>query len=374
LVLGLIFIALPARADWTTAQRLTWTSSYSYNPAIAMDSTYFLHVVWADYSPGTGEIYYKRSTTGGMSWSPAERLTWTSSTSDHPSVAVDSSNNVHVVWEDYASGNWEIYHKKSTNGGATWTASQRLTWSPGNTLLPVLTADSTGNLHLAWQQNETPGEIEVYYKQSTDAGATWSTSQRLTWTSGWSTSPALAVSASGVLHLVWNDSTSGNVEVYYKKSTDGGAAWTASQRITWMMGLTASPAIAVSPSGQVNVVWEDTLREGEIYYKKSTTGGVSWTTTKRLTWTSGLSQQPFLATDLAGTLYVVWGDNSPGNLELYGKKSTDAGTTWTTSQRLTWTSAESLTPGFVADSLGDFNIVWSDNLPGNFEIYFKKGK
>ena len=64
-------------------------------------------------------------------WTPAKRLTWNSGDSRLPAIAVDSSGNLHVVWQDDTPGNSEIYYKKSTDGGATWTTSQRLTWNSG---------------------------------------------------------------------------------------------------------------------------------------------------------------------------------------------------------------------------------------------------
>jgi hypothetical protein len=88
--LGLFFFTPLAQADWTTAQRLTWTSEVSYNAAIAVDSNDAIHVVWEDYTPGDGEIYYKKSTDGGTAWSAAQRLTWTLGNSESPAMAIDS--------------------------------------------------------------------------------------------------------------------------------------------------------------------------------------------------------------------------------------------------------------------------------------------
>jgi len=44
--------------------------------------------------------------------------------------------------------------------------------------------------------------------------------KRLTYTSGFSGSPAIAVQSANKLHVVWEDNTTGNFELYYKKSTD----------------------------------------------------------------------------------------------------------------------------------------------------------
>jgi hypothetical protein len=74
------------------------------------------------------------------------------------------------------------------------------------------------------------------------AQADWTASQRITWTSGYSESPVIAVDPSGNLHVVWKDSTPGNDEIYYKKSTDGGASWSTSQRLTWSPGSSYGPA------------------------------------------------------------------------------------------------------------------------------------
>ncbi len=54
------------------------------------------------------------------------------------------------------------------------------------------------------------------YKGSTDEGATWSAAQRLTWTSGWSYFPAIAIDSSNTIHVVWYDDSLGNYEIYYK--------------------------------------------------------------------------------------------------------------------------------------------------------------
>ena len=48
-------------------------------------------------------------------WSPAKRLTWTSGDTLSPVIAADSLGNLHVVWRDSMSGNLEIYYKKYIN-------------------------------------------------------------------------------------------------------------------------------------------------------------------------------------------------------------------------------------------------------------------
>jgi hypothetical protein len=62
LAIGLCLFAQVAQADWTVARRLTVMSGDSRTPAIAIDSSGNLHIVWHDDTPGNYEIYYKKGT------------------------------------------------------------------------------------------------------------------------------------------------------------------------------------------------------------------------------------------------------------------------------------------------------------------------
>ena len=372
LAIGLIFFAQAARADWTANKRLTWTASYTYHPAIVIDPSYYLHVVCDDYTPGNWEIYYKKSTNSGTDWT-TKRLTWSSTGSAYPAIAIDESQNIQVVYEDHQPGPWQIYHKRSTNGGGAWSAAKRLTWTTGQALLPALAVDSSGVLHMVWQ-DDVSGNSEIYYKQSNDEGETWTVSKRLTWNSGASSSPALAVDSSDNLHLVWSDGSSGSVEICYRKSADGGTTWTATKRITWMSSIELRPKIAVDASDNPHVVWENPLPgNGDIYYKMSADGGTTWGANQRLTWTAGTAHEPSIGIALSGKIWVVWKDTAPGNSELFYRNSTDGGANWSLGQRITQTAGDSRDQAFAINSVGELNLVWSDDTPGNYELYFKKG-
>ncbi len=308
-------------STWGPNQRLTSNSGTSLSPAIAVDGLDNIHVVWTDNTPGNDEICYKKSTNGGSIWAPSRRLTWTPGGSINPAIAIDTSGTLNVVWNDATPGNWEVYFKKSTNEGSTWTPTQRLTFTSGLSYNEAIAVDPSGNLHVLWS-SDAPGNEEIYYKRSTDGGSSWTPSQRLTWNSGWSRGSVIAADVSGNIHAVWADVTPGNWEIYYKKSMDGGSTWTPNQRLTWNSGYSGSPAIAVDASGNLHLAWnDDTSYNWEIYYKSSTTGGASWTTSQRVTWNSGYSGDPAIAVDGLYYIHVVWTDDTPGGYEIYYKRN-----------------------------------------------------
>jgi len=286
-------------------------------------------------------------------------------------MAFSSPGNLHVVWNDNTPGNSEIFYKKSTDGGATWSADQRLTWSSGDSSHPAIAVDSFGHIHLFWFDN-TPGNYEIYYKKSADGGATWASNRRITWTPGTSERPDIAVDPSDNFHVVWQDNAPGNMEIYYVNSTDGGATLTRRQRLTWTAG-ESEMATALASDGTVHVVWyDDTSGNREIYHKKTMDLGESWTKSRRLTWNSGQSYCPSMSADSSGGLHLVWVDSSPGNFEIYYRKTTDGGTNWSVAQRLTWNIGDSDIPAIAVDPSDNLHVVWIDSTPGNLEIYYRK--
>jgi hypothetical protein len=370
----ILFLFAPAvQADWTPAKRLTWTPAYAFEPAIAVDSTDAIHVVWSENQVGNSEIYYKKSPDGGTTWNALKRLTWTSGNSFNPSMAIDSGDIIHIVWGDWTPGEEQIYTKKSTDGGKTWSAAKRLTWTSGESLRPAITADSGDGIHVVWFNNLSTS-AEVYYKGSTDGGASWSAAQRLTWTGGYSKFPALVADSSNTIHVVWQNFILDPPEIYYKRSTNSGADWSVLKRLTWTSGISSSPAIAADSGGAIHVVWfDDTPGLEKIYYRRSPDGGASWDTVKRLAWTSGESSYPAIAVDSGDAIHVAWHDDAPGNQEIYYKKSTDGGTTWSSALRLSWLSGYSNYAAIATDSARTVHLVWKDDTPGNIEIYYKSG-
>jgi hypothetical protein len=288
--------------------------------AIAVDLSDRIHVIWEDATPGDYEVYYKKSTDGGETWSPTQRLTWMSGQSRGVKTAVDSAGYLHVAWCDDTPGDCEIYHKKSTDGGSHWSSAKRLTWTTGFSAWPAITACPTGDVHIVWSDDPS-GSEQLYHKKSPDSGESWSPLKRLTWVSSDLVSQGLVADPSSCLHLIWGGNAAGNYEIYYKRSKDGGETWTAAERLTWTSESSTCPAMAADPSGPLCVVWADNTPENwEIYYKRSTNGGVDWTAAQRLTWGSGYSYSPALVVDDSGLVHLVRDDSGSPQAEIYYKR------------------------------------------------------
>jgi hypothetical protein len=361
-------------AQWQPDVRLTnapgesWTTNNNAR-SIASNGD-VLHVVWWDYRDGNWEIYYKRSTDGGISWGNDTRLTNNFASSENPSVSV-SGSIVHIVWSDDREGqfvNHELYYKRSIDGGVSWGPDTRLTNAPFDSYSPSV--ELSGQvLHVVWD-DKRDGNDEIYYKRSTDGGVNWGADTRLTNDAAFSWFPSVSVSGQ-VVHVVWYDFRDDPTgEIYYKRSTDGGVSWGADTRLTNNSSTSWFPSVSVSGSF-VHVVWHD-YRDGnsEIYYKRSTDGGTSWGADTRLTNNPAFSEISSISAS-GSAVHVAWHDSRDGSFEIYYKLSTDGGTSWGADTRLTNNITDSEFPS-IAISGSVVNIVWTDYRDTDTEIYYKR--
>jgi len=357
-------------AQWELDVRLTnfANSSYtSFNNAWNVASGgNIVHTVWWDnrLDPINYEIYYKRSTNAGLSWGADVRLTNNTGDSQYPSVSV-SGSVVHVAWQDSRNGNFEIYYKRSTDGGLSWGADVRLTNASFESWQPSVTVAGS-DVHIAWQDRRDLDD-EIYYKRSTDEGVSWGADVRLTNNAAVSAIPSVSVSGL-YIHVAWDDTRDGNAEIYYKRSTDGGESWGADTRLTNNSASSTSACVAVSDS-VVHVAWQDRRDEWEIYYKRSSDGGVSWGPDIRLTNNAAGSWYPSLAVS-GSVVHLVWQDGMDGNDEIYYKRSADKGLSWDSVTRLTFNTSGSWNPS-VSVSGSVVHVVWNDYRIGS-EIWYKR--
>ena len=371
-IVVIIFTANLTQAQWGADVRLTNDTAASvltFSRAMGIASNGdSIHVVWHDERDGNFEIYYKRSIDGGLSWGTDTRLTNVDSISSNPAISI-SGSIIHIVWNDKRDGNGEIYYKRSADGGASWGGDIRLTNATATSYCPSI-AVSGSNVHISWTDLRN-GNYEIYYKFSTDGGISWGNETRITNYAAMSYNTSISVSGSNV-HIIWEDKRNGNGEIYHKRSTDGGLNWGTDTRLTNNSSHSNLPTSAVSGSN-LYVVWDD-YRNGnwEIYFKHSTDGGLTWGADKRLTNSYGSSVWPKVAVS-GSIVHIAWQDNRNGNDEIFYMYSMDGGLSWSSDTLLVNNSATMSEKPSITLSGSAVHLIWQDKRDGpNGEIYYKR--
>ena len=228
-----------------------------------------LFVCYANFGAAPNELRATRSFDGGLTWE-ATQIVGTSG--NGCGYAHTSPTNVVLGWLRGGA----IYAHRSTDGGANWGPATFVGAAPFTqagdqraAALPSFASDpARGRLYAVWPANDGLGTWDVRSSRSTDGGATWSAAvtvndvrtgrQFMAWAD---------VGADGTVHVAWYDERSGLMAVRYSNSTDLGATWLPSLRVTdteWPTAFFIGDYIAldVDLDGNVNVGWCD-RRTGE---------------------------------------------------------------------------------------------------------------
>ena len=365
IALCIFFVCSKGFSQWQPETQLTNNPSSSLTTLNSVASSgNTVHTVWSDNRDGNTEIYYKRSTDAGITWGTDTRLTNASDYSLRPSITV-SGVTVHVVWYDNRDGNTEIYYKRSTDAGSSWSADTRLTVNTDISQDPSLAVSGT-TVYVVWIDLRNAG-FDLFLKKSTDNGVNWGPDTPLSSNGGpGEYTPVISVSGS-IVHVAWQDNRNSSTgEVYYKRSADNGVNFGPDIRLT--NDPASSNYVSISSTGtNVNIVWLDTRTgQSEIFYKRSTDSGASWGTDTRLTMNGFSSGNPSVSS-AGSNIHVVYS----GNSGIYYKRSTDGGNTWSSDLRLSDIVSFARDPS-IAISGSAIHVIWHDARSSDEEVYYER--
>jgi Bacterial pre-peptidase C-terminal domain len=259
-----VFDGTVSGTQTNTDKQMQWIDHSASSPY--KDQNY---VIWHAGAP----CYMNRRTTSGWGTPIKVSLTETTGTAIGSDVKTNSAGDVFGFWPD--TGSRGIYIVKSTNGGASYSTPTRIvttydsydigvpafnnrrvliyvsggTYRNGTTNnVYALWADLSGDTGCTTASNE-PGasasstcKTRIWFSRSTDGGATWSARARINNQSGLNDqfNPFLAVDeTNGHLGAMYydtvNDAGRKKVDIYFQLSTDAGVTWQAPVKVTSAM-------------------------------------------------------------------------------------------------------------------------------------------
>jgi len=219
-----------------------------------------LYLVWTDFGFSGIPIRAIRSTNGGVTWSAPVTLN-TPGQVQGAWPAVAPNGDVFVAWLRTSGTNISVEVSRSTNGGVSYTAvtsplvdgvrplESAATATCGRAALhgniryqafPQIAVDGNGVLHVVYSQDpdtfDSGDVVNVYYRRSTNSGASWSTPLQLNdVATGDQYFPTIQVNGS-TLVAGWydrrNDGANLRQDYYKRTSSDGGLTWGSNIRVT----------------------------------------------------------------------------------------------------------------------------------------------
>jgi photosystem II stability/assembly factor-like uncharacterized protein len=206
---------------------------------------------------------YVREAESRDGWSAPQALPAPSDIGASPSIAVDPRNGMlyvlYAVSYNEARG---AYLVTSADAGATWSAPVRVFDAEAERWVGVdqtrLTFDPVSDvLHAAFLRSgvSNAGRRMLYYTRSTDGGARWSALVEIA--KGELAAPRLIATRSGLVMLAWRE-TRPAIEapqtpfaLWTAFSPDGGLNWSEARRPAGFETVSGEPALTAADSGQI---------------------------------------------------------------------------------------------------------------------------
>jgi len=306
--------------DWSPEMMLTWNSETDANPSVAQASDGKVWVVWHSYRSGNADIFYKVYDPSKVHpWSSEKNLTTDTNDDISPSVMLANDGKIWVVWSTGRTGNYEIYYKTTSNNGATWSQEQNLTTNPKEDECPSIMQTADGTIWLVWSANRT-GNFDIYYKTSQDNGATWATDKSLNYPETNDRNPSITEAADGKIWFVWVRDKNRNLNIWYKTYNATSNSWSATTQVTQDSGdiLNSNPSVMQANDGKIWIVWDSDKVGGQadIYYQTRSPPLFGGSEIIRLIVNQEDDLMPSIMQAADGTTWITWATVRANNWDI----------------------------------------------------------
>lgn len=247
------------------------------------------------------ELWSRTSADGGATWTDEMRITGCCRFS--PSLARVADGTLWLIYDGYGPKDVDLWYRTSTDHGATWSEEAQLTTYPDNDYDPVILQAVDGKLWVVWTSYRNG--TGIWYKTSSDGGATWSTDNQL---AAGGEAPSAAVTSGGRLVVVYSR---GDGALWQRTSSNGGATWTAETRTAGCCRRNSGLA-AVG-----GVLWLAYENDGNIWYRTSVNQGTTWSAEAQSTRFVGSDSRVTLAVLMSDKPGFVWSSDRSGNPDIW---------------------------------------------------------
>jgi Calcineurin-like phosphoesterase len=294
-------------------------------------------------------------------------------------VSADNGNTV-VVWEDDRDGNGvhQIYARAFDNDGNALFGERVVnTDAAGEQRNPALAADGAGNFVVVWEDDsDSNGSYQIYARGFNANG-----SERFpvmtvnSLAAGQQFRPAVSMDDSGCFVVAWEDDqdANGSYQILMRGFNADGSQRFADRTVNSVSaGQQFKPAIAMAPTGEFVVVWEDDQNnDGKFKIMGrgfDANGGARIADFTVNSVATGHQENPAIAMDNSGRFVVAWQDDKDGN----GSNQILArGFNANGSQRIadftvnSVADGQQLWPAIAMDGSGRFVVAWQDDKDAN---------
>ncbi len=314
------------------------------------------------------DIFFRKSNDGGDTFGSSINLSNNPGFSEHPQIA-SVGNNIYVVWVDDSSGEREIKFSKSSDSGKTFTNSIVISQNSTDPNHVELAAEGQ-SIYVVWNSFDTEMRNIILLSKSDNAGKTFGEIREIG-TADNETFPKIAVNA-GEYYVAWNKKNNKDTEILFIKGhkEDNNTHNFANLSKLNNEGIDGGESQVTTFADRVLVSWTSNLPvdKKHVYIRNSANNGNDFGNTIRLSSINSSNVENII---INGNTYVVWQDNIYGNQDIFLTKTNINGTSIDKPVNVSHNTGISECPSITV-SRNEIHMVWEDDTTGNHEVLYKR--
>jgi Putative serine esterase (DUF676) len=312
-----------------------------------------------------------KSSVRSVAWVASDKVNTDTGTAlqDNVVFVVGSDGTLYAVWEDSRNGNTDIYFSSRIPTTGVWAAETKLNTDTGTTgqRTPSIAIDGSGNLYVVWADDRNGAtNTDIYFAKRT--GTTWSANIKVNGDTATAiqSNPRISVSSAGIAVAVWYDGRSSQTNIYSARLAAGSTTWSTNYNITTSntSAVKATPDVAVATDGTAWATWQDNRTGGgDIYVASLGPTATAWSTNTKVSDDSGasaLDKSPRIGLTSANLPVLAWLDGRTTNAQVRVANRTSGGT-WNASVQVSDASAKPATGlALAVKADGGIIVAWDD--------------
>lgn len=246
------------------------------------------------------------------------KLTDLKQTSIKPVAISDTMNDIHIIYQSLGDEYYDIYYQRYRPGYSEnqILGSVQLTSKEGNSENPSIAIDSNNIIHLVWEDSRNKKHSVMYGRSSsttTDGDANyveWTTSNfngKDIIISGdlYSEDPNMFIDNNDVIHIVFSAKINDKYEIYYCSNETG--VFSNPLKISEFGKISKNPVIVVDKNMNRYVIFSCKFSfSEEIYITKYDYFESKWNSPKRISFSDKDSINPSVCIDSDNIIYIYW--------------------------------------------------------------------
>jgi len=353
-------------------------SYYRDHPDVGTDTENNVWVIWDSLGWGTGVVYYSKCDSLGNSIIPETQVS-TSGYSRRCELAVDKSDNVHIIWRELSPIGFGIGYVKLANDGSVIIPACLAVNGAGGSSRPFFNMafdHQEKSLHIAWEEVPS-GYEQISYTLLDSLGNTLVGNVRVSTPDTSAYYPGIGVDSAGNNHIAYRSDSSAIARLIYTKLDKYGNVLVPNKTIS----TGSSPFVICDENHNVHIFYRhwSTTRRNDIYYIKLDNDGnvlIPPTCVSIPLYESNVACHAAL--DSQQFLHIVWEAILAQQADrfLYTKMDTSGNTVISPMEvvhppHTFW----AIYPCIAADYSNRLHLVWADGrIDTVLRIFYKRGE